>query len=388
MQNLAERRRDTRRRWLALVESTTARLDELVDAFLAEVRAASTYETGLIDDEELRETAVSSIGLILRAVSSETPVSELGPVPAELGRRRARQGVPADDLVAAVRIDFNVIWSALLWQATVPDMAVLALHVDELWAVVDEYARSVQNSHHEERAVMSASMREEQQAYLAELFAPGGSLPIRISRIARALDVDPHALFRVAALDETDSDAAHRAARRAEASHAQMYVVRRPGHVVVFWPADDVSREGHLVERQTTALDGVNGGLLLRVDGLAQVPAAVQPAVDILRLTDSSTPGLRTVEDRWAQLSKAHLDSGQRFTATVRAELDELSEPDRVALLDTVGAYLDSGSVNEAARHSFCHRNTVLNRIARFKNLTGLDITVPRDAALAVLLLA
>ena len=159
-------------------------------------------------------------------------------------------------------------------------------------------------------------------------------------------------------------------------------------HVVVFWPADDVSREGHLVERQTTALDGVNGGLLLRVDGLAQVPAAVQPAVDILRVTDSSTPGLRTVEDRWAQLSKAHLDSGQRFTATVRAELDELSEPDRVALLDTVGAYLDSGSVNEAARHSFCHRNTVLNRIARFKNLTGLDITVPRDAALAVLLLA
>ncbi|NIB30586.1 hypothetical protein HBB16_00780 [Pseudonocardia sp. MCCB 268] len=38
-------------------------------------------------------------------------------------------------------------------------------------------------------------------------------------------------------------------------------------------------------------------------------------------------------------------------------------------------------------RPLYCHHNTVLNRLRRFRRLTRLDLTRPRDAALAVVLL-
>jgi DNA-binding PucR family transcriptional regulator len=44
-----------------------------------------------------------------------------------------------------------------------------------------------------------------------------------------------------------------------------------------------------------------------------------------------------------------------------------------------------TGSVSETARECFCHRNTVLNRIKAFGELTSLDLNVPGDLALAYL---
>ena len=51
-------------------------------------------------------------------------------------------------------------------------------------------------------------------------------------------------------------------------------------------------------------------------------------------------------------------------------------------MLGTLEEYLQTGSVSETSRRQYCHRNTVLNRLARVRELTGCDPTVPRDAAL------
>jgi len=53
-----------------------------------------------------------------------------------------------------------------------------------------------------------------------------------------------------------------------------------------------------------------------------------------------------------------------------------------------VRAFAGSGSVKEVAARSFCHRNTVLNRLRRFSALTGRDVTRPADAAVVLLALA
>ena len=57
------------------------------------------------------------------------------------------------------------------------------------------------------------------------------------------------------------------------------------------------------------------------------------------------------------------------------------SAPD---VVDTVGAYLKSGSTKDVAALLHCHRNTVVNRLQSFKAQTGLDVTVPSQAALAL----
>ncbi len=54
----------------------------------------------------------------------------------------------------------------------------------------------------------------------------------------------------------------------------------------------------------------------------------------------------------------------------------------------TVRAFLDSGSIKVTSAVMECHRNTVVNRLRTFQELTGLDMTVPTQAALAVVLLS
>ena len=66
---------------------------------------------------------------------------------------------------------------------------------------------------------------------------------------------------------------------------------------------------------------------------------------------------------------------------TVLAGLEPLTAHERERLLETVTAYCDSGSVAETTRRLYCHRNTVLNRLGRFTELTGLRPTRPAEAA-------
>lgn len=135
-----------------------------------------------MSEEQLRESAHSSLALILSAVATDSTTTQLSSLPGELGRLRARQGVPGEGLVAAVQLDFGVIWSAMPARARDSDMAVLALHVENLWSVVDDYARAVQQSYLEERALMAAATRDEQLTYLAELLGPVGQSPRNVRR--------------------------------------------------------------------------------------------------------------------------------------------------------------------------------------------------------------
>ena len=65
----------------------------------------------------------------------------------------------------------------------------------------------------------------------------------------------------------------------------------------------------------------------------------------------------------------------------VRSALKRLSR-----LATTIAAYLEHGSVQEAADSLFVHRNTVFKRLQSFHDITGLDVTIPRDAAIALIL--
>src|SRR5699024_814388 len=61
------------------------------------------------------------------------------------------------------------------------------------------------------------------------------------------------------------------------------------------------------------------------------------------------------------------------YTAKLREEDDPI--------LITVDAYLTTGSIKQTAQMSFCHRNTVINRIRQLTIHTGLDITDHQQAA-------
>ncbi|GAA1013161.1 PucR family transcriptional regulator [Nocardiopsis tropica] len=385
MRDLAAQRTQTGARWLELVESTRRDLPLLVEAFVAEVTAIPAYGDGSVPGTELRKAASESIDLLLGVVAGRIPVSDLGSVPIELGRRRARAHVPLEDLAAADRLDFSVIWSDLLRRATSDDTAVLALHAGDLWSIVDEYARNVQHSYLDERAAMAASARDEQQSYLTELVQPGGPPQSRVGRIARALDLDPESVFRVVAIGTQHDRDAYRAVQTATHSGASMHLTRREDAVVIFWPTSS----GALTDEvQLRLLDRIPGGIVDDVDGLGNVARGADAAEQVLAVLRDADRGLHDTRRVWHRLSRTHLDATRPFSETELAGLDLLSDTDRETVIGTVLAYLDTGSVSVTAAREFCHRNTVLNRLTRFRELTGLDVTLPRQSALAVVLLA
>ena len=49
--------------------------------------------------------------------------------------------------------------------------------------------------------------------------------------------------------------------------------------------------------------------------------------------------------------------------------------------MEAVQTYLSTGSIAESAARLYCHRNTLMNRLRRFTELTGIDPTVPAQAA-------
>ena len=63
-----------------------------------------------------------------------------------------------------------------------------------------------------------------------------------------------------------------------------------------------------------------------------------------------------------------------------RTLIDDVAAPLSGAVLDTVWAFLERGSIEGAARALFVHANTVRYRLRRASELTGAVPTQPRGA--------
>jgi DNA-binding PucR family transcriptional regulator len=48
--------------------------------------------------------------------------------------------------------------------------------------------------------------------------------------------------------------------------------------------------------------------------------------------------------------------------------------------LETLQTYFTAGSIAEAAKLLFCHRNTVRHRLSRIADLTGRSVDIPSEA--------
>jgi DNA-binding PucR family transcriptional regulator len=53
---------------------------------------------------------------------------------------------------------------------------------------------------------------------------------------------------------------------------------------------------------------------------------------------------------------------------------------ERELLLQTLETYFTAGSIAEAAKRLFCHRNTVRHRLSRIEDLTGRSVDNPSGA--------
>ena len=119
------------------------------------------------------------------------------------------------------------------------------------------------------------------------------------------------------------------------------------------------------------------------------MPRAVRLAEATLAALPASANGPAATRDQWLALAAHSLgEFGDDLEADVLGPLHALPVRDVDRLLEAVTGYLRTGSLAHTARDLYCHRNTVLNRLHRFAEVTGRDVMASPDAAVVALALA
>ncbi|TCP47222.1 PucR-like helix-turn-helix protein [Tamaricihabitans halophyticus] len=368
-----------------LVRGCLDDLDQLVTVFLAEVHRIEPYREQLVPVEEMHEHAEASLEMLLRMIG-ELPIPDrLTGVPETVGRRRAQLGVPIDSLLRAVRLDFRVLWTAMVARiGSDADSEALVRHgAMRVSDAVEQHMMRIHLSYLDEAALLAAERERERERLVAQLIAGDGRDPQVVGQVARALRVAAADRFLVAAVPSAAQRAMRAAMDRLAAAGVVVYPHELAQRTVL------IAACGAAGDDLAAELREVPCGLGPIADGLGEVPRAVRVAVRIADVLPTSTTEPRQLVDVWPALAATHLaETGEVLGDTVLSGLDSVTSYERARLVETVRAYLASGSVREVAAQLFCHRNTVLNRLNRFHELTGQDVNRPKDAALVLVALA
>lgn len=368
------------RDWLALVARLDDDLAAIVDDFMAELEARMLYDGEVVGRQDLRDTAEDTLRMLVARMAGRTPTDEESALAASLGVRRARQGVPLDALLEAVRLDFRVLWRWLQRLAGDEQRSILVERVEWVLTVVEQYVDEVQQSFLRETAAMQRDARLATERHLARLLSGDVPRSSALDGIANGLGVDQDAAFDLIAVSVERIELAQRAAAVPLAA-GSVFGHAHGDTYCLFWLSTDYD----VPPAELAALPGVH---LRRLAGLLEVAHGARTASALLA-TSPNPATLAGIEELWPAVAARRLvELVPRFIEGRLEPLAGLTGYQREAILETVRAYLETGSIHTTAQRVFCHRNTVLNRLAAFRERTGLDVQVPVEAALALVLLA
>ncbi|MFB8189313.1 helix-turn-helix domain-containing protein [Microbacterium sp. NPDC055988] len=354
-----------------IAESCLADLDEVAWRYVHDVREISGYLDSVIDDAELFRAARGSLEMLFGLIIGDDLDAQLMAHSDRLGRRRARQGIPLDSLLRAVRMDFRFLWNAMRGYVAEEDLPAFAEEVVKIWDAVEVHTMNVHAGYMAELADMDREL-ELARAFLLRRLLEDGSRDIRLSRqAAESLGLDPVGSFLVV-VGSLPFAAEFRAGMRTLLPAVP--VDRLDGSEFAIL---DV---GSLSARELEALHALPVGLPPIAQGAEEIGDLWRVARDLAALVDAADRAA-TLDRHWDRLFTDRLGAvaGAYSRQTLEA-LHALPEREQSLLIEAVREYLANGSVTRTAAALYCHRNTVLNRLTRFALATGLDPTVPADA--------
>jgi hypothetical protein len=368
---------EAHQRWQILLENLAGIDEQLAAEYLERIDGGARYYDNVPDQNDLKESARNAFRYLLGRLLERPLSDELIAFPTAVGALRARQGIALENLSAAVRSDFLIAWSALLRLAAHTDMRVLAMHVGQLWKVVDDFAGAVQQGYLDQRLQTARTNIIEQQQSLSDLFS-GEPSPATVHRAAEVLGLDETASYWVVGL--TADGVTSAVTRRLVGLDVVALEHMGSGVTLILlsahsrWPDDEALA--------ADLLCGVTGAVAPRT---VQLQNAFRSAATVRMLAQLGVEAT-TLRRSWSKLSVAQLCT---VIDDLRSYLDAplAAISDRDLLVETVLVFAESGSVSTTAAKLYCHRNTVLNRIRKFEEGTGISLRTPRSQAMVQLCL-
>ncbi|MCT7355261.1 helix-turn-helix domain-containing protein [Streptomyces sp. 15-116A] len=295
----------------------------------------------------------------------------------KIGATRAEQGMPLDALLHAFRLGGSLVWQGLVEETsrTAPEDVRLLVHVaSDVWDFVDDHCTLLADAYRQTERQL-AWRRENRVRLLAGALLDGTSRIADLPEAAQALGLPEQGRYVVVAVA---------GGRLAGCPGAQ--VVPAPG-VRVHWHAGVDADYGivlaedgvdPLLPQEQTA--GVRVGVSSAVEGLAAVGEARRLADTALTLCPEAGGVIHLTDHLPAALVVSAPDLGTALADRLLGPLAHLEPADAEVLLDTLATWLAcDGSAQRASRRLYCHRNTVLNRLRRYEQLTGRSLSRPSD---------
>lgn len=365
-------------RWLELVSRLD--IEVLMEAFMTRLDKIAEYGEAGISHSERDANSRVAFEQILERVRGNGDEAEFNRTAFALGAARARSGIARATLSMVINFDYLVIWNALVAVTDPDDAALLLRHAGLVWGVVEEYGRAAQEGYLAERERISDEQQLTQRALIAELIDGDPPPQGRAQEIAKKLGLPFSGPFVILAATGVE----------AVALRHDLTLKGRLGDSATFFYLGSTLL---LIMTQTmwttsSSLGGIrdsDAGAIVLINSFDEIRVGSHIAHG-LALLPPRADGRRRSFDDWPQLVRYQLQDTHLETALdFDAKLAACSRSERALLEESIRAYLATGSVRDASERLFCHRNTLTNRMRRFTELTGLDVTVPIDAARVVL---
>ncbi|UYQ61584.1 PucR family transcriptional regulator [Streptomyces peucetius] len=317
-----------------------------------------------------------------------------------IGASRAERGIPLDAVLHAFRIGGAMVWQGLVDETARrhPEDVRLLVHVAaDVWNFVDEHCAVVADAYREAERRM-AWRRENRLRLTTAALLDGTARITDLPDASALLGVPQDGRFVVIAATDPHP-------------HPPGPPVVLPPGTPVVWHSTPEAELGivHLADPRPAADDpagtregeaaapagpvdpaalaaglcagpGVRVGIGSAVAGLAAIGEGRRLAGTALRACPR-TGGVVLLDDHLpAAVVVSSPDLGRALAERVLGPLYGIDPADRDLLVDTLTVWLEAeGSAQRAATRLYCHRNTVLNRLRRFEQLTGRSLSRPSD---------
>lgn len=168
------------------VTACLADLETIATAYVRQVRTLTGYANSVVSDDDLHQTARTTLRLLFEMIKGEDRLAELQEYSENIGRRRARQQVPLESLLRAVRMDFPFIWEALSAH-TAGGASAISDSVVWIWNAVERHTTNVQTGYLDEISRVNAELELERNFLLRQLLSEGSRDPQLHRQAAAAL---------------------------------------------------------------------------------------------------------------------------------------------------------------------------------------------------------
>lgn len=372
----------------ALALRCEPRVNELARRMTRESFEALPGYTELPDDLkdlEIAATARHGIRLFLRRAGDPDLARADLRLFRERAAQRAEEGMPLHLLLRTHSLGAYVLWRALRETARPGEEAALVELVDLLLESHHRVVGAVAETYVDERTALEADARAQRRSLVRGLLdgvlKPGHILldELRMEGPALVLALDLGVSAEGPVGERRRQRRAQTVLDHAFGTEVAALLDTGLGRAVVpkeCEPPEDLAR------RLGKALGTPVRVAHVPAAGPEDIPEAARTATEILRVTRACglPPGLHRLED---VLLEFHLSRPDPSSHKIAALLDPVA--DRPELLETLRTHLAHQQDRRATAAALgLHPNTVDNRLAKIGEQSGIDLSSPRGAALAI----